>query len=152
MDREKCTVTIQRTLKAPIQLVWEAWTQGHHITNWWGPKGTSLQIEEHDFRVGGKWRYSMVMPNGQEFITEGIYKEIIEPTKLVTTADFRPMTEGVVLEVILKATGDDETEFIFNVIHPSEEYKIQQEKMGIYNGWGSVFDQLEDFLQEQQKE
>ena len=149
MNKEKCTVTIRRTLKAPIQLVWEAWTQGPHIANWWGPKGTSLNIEEHDFRVGGKWRYSMMMANGQEFITEGVYQEINAPTRLVTTADFRPMTEGVTLEVLLKEVGET-TEFTFNVIHPTEEYKIQQEKMGIYNGWGSVFDQLEEFLKDQQ--
>ncbi len=149
MNKEKCTVTIRRMLKAPIQLVWEAWTEGHHITNWWGPKGTTLKIEEHDFRVGGKWRYSMMMPNGQEFITEGVYREIAEPTRLVTTADFRPMTEGVILEVLLEDHGE-ETEFTFHVIHPTEEYKLQQEKMGIYNGWGSVFDQLEEFLKDQQ--
>ena len=93
----------------------------------------------------------MMMPNGQEFITEGVYKEIVETTRLVTTADFRPMTEGVILEVLLEDRGE-ETEFTFHVIHPTEEYKLQQEKMGIYNGWGSVFDQLENFLQDQQKE
>ena len=55
------------------------------------------------------------------------------------------MTEGVEIQSIFKADGD-KTDFTFNVIHPSEGYKIQQEKMGIQNGWGSVFNRLEDFL------
>ena len=40
----------------------------------------------------------------------------------------------------------DKTNFTFHVVHPTEEYKIQQEKMGILNGWGSVFDRLDTLL------
>ena len=42
----------------------------------------------------------------------------------------------------------NKTNFTFNVVHPTEEYKIQQEKMGILNGWGSVFDRLDEMLME----
>jgi len=52
----------------------------------------------------------------------------------------------VILEVILENKGD-QTDFTFNVIHETEEYKIQQEKMGIYNGWGSTFDRLQKLLE-----
>ncbi len=142
------TITIQRTFDAPIDLVWEAWTQAEHIVKWWGPKGMDTKIEHHEFKVGGKWKYVMAMPNGKDFIAEGEYIEIAAPNKLVTTANFLPMTEGVVMEVLLEADGE-KTAFIFNVIHPTEAYKIQQEKMGVYNGWGSVFDQLAQFLANQ---
>ena len=139
------TLTIEKIFNAPLQLVWDAWTQPEHIPNWWGPKGMNPKVIEHDFRVGGKWKYTMTMPNGQEFITEGTYKEIIEQQKLVTSADFKPMTEGVELHVYFEADGD-KTKFTFSVIHPTEEYCLQQEKMGFYNGWGSTFDRLNDFL------
>lgn len=144
-NTEKCTVTIKRIFDAPIQLVWEAWTTAEHIVNWWGPKGMKTTVQEHDFQEGGKWRYSMFMPDGREFISEGVYSEIIPPNRLVTSANFRPMTEGVILEVILEEKGE-QTYFTFNVVHPTEAYKIQQEKMGIYNGWGSVFDRLDSLL------
>lgn len=142
------TITIQRLLDAPIDLVWEAWTQAEHIVKWWGPKGMDTKIVYHEFKVGGKWKYVMAMPNGRDFIAEGKYQEITAPNKLVTTANFLPMTEGVVMEVLLESNGN-QTNFTFNVIHPTEEYKIQQEKMGVYNGWGSVFDQLAEFLANQ---
>ena len=87
----------------------------------------------------------VMMPDGNEFISEGVYSEIDPPNKLVTSANFRPMTEGVQLEVLLEAEGDT-THFTFNVIHPTAEYREQQEKMGIYNGWGGAFDRLEAFL------
>ena len=145
MSKENRTLTIERTFNTPLQLVWDAWTRPEHIIKWWGPKGMDTKVEVHDFKVGGHWKYIMKMPDGRDFIAEGQYKEIEAPIKLVTTADFRPMTEGVVLEVILEEKGD-QTQFTFNVVHQTEEYCKQQEAMGFYNGWGSTFDRLEELL------
>jgi len=136
------TITIKRTFDAPLKLVWEAWTQPEHIAQWWGPKGAAITVVEHNFTVGGAWKYTMPMPNGQEFISEGVYSEIVEFERICTSADFRPMTEGVELQIILAENGN-KTDFTFHVIHPTEEYCKQQEKMGIYNGWGSAFDRLD---------
>ena len=144
MDKAR-TVTIERTFNAPIELVWEAWTTPEHIAKWWNPQGTGTKILAHTFEVGGKWKFAMPMPNGQEFITEGTYTEIIELEKIASTADFKPMTEGVEIISLFKKKGN-QTEFTFHVVHPTAEYKIQQEQMGILNGWGSVFNRLDAFL------
>lgn len=144
---ENRTITMKRTFKAPLQLVWNAWTQPEHIAQWWGPKGVSITVVEHNFSVGGAWKYTMPMPNGKEFISEGVYSEIVEFEKICTSANFKPMTEGVELQILLAENGDD-TDFTFHVIHPTEEYAKQQEKMGIYNGWGSTFDRLQAMLEQ----
>ena len=141
------TVTLERTFNAPIKLVWKAWTQPEHIAQWWGPKGMDTKVIEHDFRVGGQWKYAMLMPDGNEFISDGVYSEIVELEKIFSSANFRPMTEGVEIQSLFEEFGD-KTKFIFNVIHPTEEYCKQQEKMGIMNGWGSVFDRLENYFSE----
>ena len=142
------TLSLKRTFHAPIQLVWEAWTQAEHIAQWWGPKGMDIDVIEHDFRVGGKWKYSMPMPDGNEFISEGVYSEIVEHEKIISSANFRPMTEGVEIQALFEENGD-KTEFTFNVVHPTEAYCKQQEEMGFYNGWGSVFDRLGEFLEKE---
>ncbi len=147
MDNTNRTITIKRTFDAPIALVWEAWSDPQHIAKWWNPRGEGTTIVAHSFVVGGKWKYSMLMPNGQEFIAEGTYTEITHLEKIASTANFKPMTEGVIIESMFKKNGT-KTDFTFNVIHPTEAYKIQQEKMGIMNGWGSVFTRLDEFLQE----
>ena len=139
------TVQIKRVFDAPISLVWEAWTIPEHIVQWWNPSGANTRIHKHEFKVGGEWKYSMPMPNGKEFIAQGIYIQIIHHEKICSKADFKPMTENVEIQSLFKAKGN-KTEFTFNVIHPTEAYRIQQEKMGIQNGWGSVFNRLEDFL------
>ena len=145
MSKENRTLTIQRTFNAPIALVWNAWTSAEHITQWWGPKGMETRVEFHELVVGGRWKYIMQMPDGSDFVAEGQYQEINAPNRLVTSADFKPMTEGVILEVILETQGSG-TKFTFNAIHHSEEYCKQQEAMGFYNGWGSTFDRLEEML------
>ena len=144
-DLAKRTLSLKKTFDAPIELVWAAWTQPEHIAHWWGPKGMRITVVEHNFKVGGKWKYVMPMPNGSEFISEGQYSEIVELEKIVTSANFRPMTEGVEIRALFEKNGN-KTNFTFSVIHPTEEYCRQQEKMGFYNGWGSTLDRLMEYL------
>jgi len=146
-QQDNRTISLNRTFNAPIELVWEAWTQSEHIAEWWSPKGIKTNVVEHNFKVGGKWKYIMPMPNGQEFIAEGEYTVIVEFERIVSSANFKPMTEGVEIQSLFKANGNN-TDFTFKVVHPTEEYKIKQEKMGIMNGWGSVFERLNILLKE----
>ncbi len=141
----KRVLTLKRTFNVSRQLVWEAWTRPEHIIQWWAPKGMKIEVIQHEFKVGGKWKYAMPMPDGSQFISEGMYSEIVKPEKIVTSANFIPMTEGVTLHVLFEEDGD-KTIFTFSVIHPTEEYCKAQEKMGFYNGWGSAFDRLEKYV------
>lgn len=140
-DLNSRTLTIEKTFNAPLKVVWEAWIQPDQIVKWWAPSGMNVKVVEHDFKVGGKWKYAMPMPDGSEFISEGTYKEIIEQEKIITSADFKPMTENVELIVLFEADGE-QTKFKFSVIHATEAYCKQQEEMGFYNGWGSAFERL----------
>jgi uncharacterized protein YndB with AHSA1/START domain len=141
----KRILTIKKTLNAPRKMVWDAWTNSDHIVRWWAPAGMAITVVKHEFKVGGEWKYIMPMPDGSEFISEGVYSEIVPFEKIVTSADFKPMTEGVVLHVLFEEAGD-KTNFTFSVVHSTEEYCTQQEKMGFYNGWGSAFDRMEKNL------
>ena len=144
-DLAKRILTIKKTFDAPVDLVWEAWTQPQHLVKWWAPKGMVVKIIKHDFKVGGEWKYTMPMPDGNEFVSEGVYSEIVKLRKIITSANFRPMTEGVEMRSLFEKDGE-KTHFTFSVVHPTEEYKIQQEKMGFYNGWGSTLSRLEALL------
>ena len=139
------TLIIERSFKSPLNSVWDAWKNPDKIVEWWGPKGMTTRVLIHDFNVGGQWKYAMNMPDGNEFITEGRYSNIVEGEKIASSADFKPMTEGVDILVILKSEAET-THFTFNVVHPSEEYCRQQKEMGFYKGWNSTFDRLESYL------
>lgn len=139
------TLTIKKVFDAPVKLVWEAWTNPDHIMKWWAPPGMKINMISYDFKVGGEWKFSMPMPDGNLFISEGTYLEIEQYKKIVTSADFKPMTEGVELHVLFEAL-DDKTNFTFSVIHVTEEYCKAQEEMGFYNGWGSALNRMETLI------
>lgn len=144
-DLNNRTLTIEKILDAPIDLVWEAWTDPKHVAQWWAPYGIPLEVLAYDFRVGGEWKYAMPMPDGNQFISEGSFKEIVDKKKIVTSADFKPMTEGVEMHISFEEDGE-KTHLTFSVVHETEEYCKQQEEMGFYNGWGSALDRLVSLL------
>lgn len=79
-DRE---LSITRTLNAPIELVWEAWTKPEHIINWWGPDGFSNTFYQVDLRRGGVWEFVMHGPDGTDYKNKNIFLEIIPQEKIV---------------------------------------------------------------------
>lgn len=50
-----------------------------------------------------------------------VYSEIVEPEKIVSSADFKPMTDGVEIQAIFEA-NQNKTNFNFKVVHPTVEY------------------------------
>ena len=144
-DFSKRVLVLVRTFNAPKKLVWEAWTQPEHIGQWWGPRGMTTKVEKMDFRVGGKWKYLMITADGKEFPASGVFSEIKEFEKIVSSADFEPVTHDVIISAVFEDLGD-KTKLTFSVIHPSEEYCTKQEKMGVMNGWGANFEGLEKYL------
>ena len=49
-------VVIERTLDAPIDVVWRMWTDGDEFARWYGPAGASIPVADIDARVGGRRR------------------------------------------------------------------------------------------------
>lgn len=142
---ESRTLTLEKMLNAPRELVWEAWTQPEHISNWWGPDGMETEVLEMDFRTGGRWKYIMTAPNGMKHPAEGIFSEIIQHERIETSADFSVVTHGVILIILFEEVGP-QTRLTLKVIHPTKEYRDKQEKMGVMSGWGSTFDRLYRYL------
>ncbi|HWK08338.1 MAG TPA: SRPBCC family protein [Puia sp.] len=79
-DRE---LILSRKLNAPVELVWEVWTQPEHIVNWWGPNGFTNTISTMDVSPGGEWNLVMHGPDGTDYKNKSIFKEIIPFKKLV---------------------------------------------------------------------
>ena len=44
---------IIRIYDAPVQAVWDAWTDPKQLAQWWGPRGFTLTTHSKDLRVGG---------------------------------------------------------------------------------------------------
>jgi uncharacterized protein YndB with AHSA1/START domain len=79
-DRE---LAVSRTFNAPIELVWETFTQPEHIKHWWGPTGFTNTISKMEVVVGGKWEFVMHGPDGTDFENANVYKEIVKHERIV---------------------------------------------------------------------
>lgn len=79
------SIVITRMYAAPPSVVFKAWTDPIELAQWWGPKGFTNPVCEIDRRVGGRWRIVMRAPDGAEYPCGGVYREIVEPNRLVFT-------------------------------------------------------------------
>ena len=78
-DRE---IVISRIIDAPRELVFEAFAEVRHLSQWWGPQGFTTTTRAFAFRVGGEWNFVMRGPDGtdyQEFIS---WTEITPPERI----------------------------------------------------------------------
>ena len=80
LDRE---IVLSRVFDAPRELVFAAWTKEEHLTKWFGPKGFTTKTRECDVRVGGRWRYDMIGPDGKVWDSRIVFLEIKAPELLV---------------------------------------------------------------------
>ncbi len=68
-----------RTFNAPVEMVWEIWTDPELVKRWWGPKNFASPVAKINFHVGGKSLVSMKAPKemgGQEFHSIWVYVKI----------------------------------------------------------------------------
>jgi uncharacterized protein YndB with AHSA1/START domain len=150
-DRE---IVITRVFDAPRELVFEAWTDPKHITQWWGPKGFTTRVTQLDLRPGGKWRYVMIGPDGTEYPATGTFREIIPPERIVTSDEFdegfeKVMNANLPRGMVMTAIFEDlagKTKLTLRIMHESVADRRKHEEMGVIAGWNSSLECLDEYL------
>ena len=93
--KNKTILTVEATIIAPIDKVWQYWTTPEHITKWnFASDDWHSPKAENDLRVGGKFSYNMAAKDGSfSFDFWGIYDEVSPKEHLaITLGDNRKMT------------------------------------------------------------
>jgi uncharacterized protein YndB with AHSA1/START domain len=81
-------VVLERSFDAPVDLIWQMWTNPEHFKAWYGPDGATIPVATMDVRVGGTRLVCMEMqsPNGpMQMWFSGEYREVVENKRLVYT-------------------------------------------------------------------
>jgi uncharacterized protein YndB with AHSA1/START domain len=86
---------ITRVFDAPRELVWQAFTKAEHLKHWWGPKGFKMLSCKLDLRPGGVFHYGMQAPNGGEMWGKWVFREIVEPERLIFVISFSDEQGGM---------------------------------------------------------
>ena len=63
-DHDNLTLTLIADFEAPIDRVWELWSDPRKLERWWGPPGYPATFEKHDLTPGGEVTYFMTGPEG----------------------------------------------------------------------------------------
>lgn len=93
------TIRIVREFDAPRARVFHAWTDPELVTQWLGPRSTTMQIEHWDAQTGGSWRYRAVRED-LDVGFFGSFHEVRADERLVQTFTFDGQPDGVSLETM----------------------------------------------------
>ncbi|WP_018155987.1 SRPBCC family protein [Demetria terragena] len=63
-DLDNNQLTMISDFAAPVERVWQVWSDPRQLEQWWGPPGYPAAVTEHDLTAGGKVRYFMTSPEG----------------------------------------------------------------------------------------
>ncbi len=157
MSDEQAWVKIERIFNAPIEDVWDMWTDPELFKKWYGPNGMSVPIAEMDVRVGGTRKINMAMDMPERKMSMwfiGVYKEVQRPLRLVYTESMcledgtliSPQAMGMpeghpdITEVVVDLRGDD-GKTVMTMVHIGVPEGTAGE-----GGWKQAFDKLASSL------
>lgn len=141
-------LVLDRVIEAPRAAIWRCWTEPQLLEQWFCPKPWYVTGSVLDFRPGGEFSCVMHGPAGEEVQTMGVFLEVEEGRKLISTDAFSPgwRPSGkpfMASEVTMEDEGEGRTRYIARAMHWNAETMKEHEAMGFHQGWGAAADQLE---------
>jgi uncharacterized protein YndB with AHSA1/START domain len=146
-------LVITRIFDAPRALVWKTWTEPDRVMRWWGPQYFTSPMAKIDLRVGGTYLYCMRSPEGQDFWSTGVYREIVAMTKIVASDSFADERGNVVPAVYYGMSSEFPMELLVTVTFEDlgDKTRLTLRHAGIpagemmeltEAGWNGSFDKL----------
>ncbi|MGA7938259.1 MAG: SRPBCC domain-containing protein [Kovacikia sp.] len=138
-------LTITRVFDAPRSLVFKVWTQPEHFSQWLGPKDFTAIACHMNVQVGGMYRACIRSPEGNDHWMQGVYREVIEPERLVFTFAWEDENNRPKHETLVTVTFEEQDnktlmtfqQAIFESIESRDSHNT---------GWSECFDRLTAYL------
>lgn len=159
---------ITRTLDAPREIVFSAWTEAEQLGRWFGPKGCVLDVLRFELEPGGVFHYRMRFPDGNSMCGRFTFEEIATPGLLVYRSGFAneegdlvraPFDARFPLEVrntltLLEENGRTEMKLVGEPVDATEDERafFAQMNASMNAGFSGTFDQLLAHLEVSRRE
>ncbi|WCL49124.1 SRPBCC domain-containing protein [Leptospira sp. GIMC2001] len=145
-------ISVIREYDAPIEMVFNSWTNSGSLDIWWGPNGFKNSTKSMDFKLGGKWIYTMLAPDGTIYPNCITYTEII-PNQLIrynhgSEEEISPEDFQVVVKFEKSEKG---TRISMTMTLPSKEAKDTAVKFGAVEGANQTLAKLNLFVDSELK-
>ena len=134
----KTVITVNSTVVAPVEKVWEYWTKSEHITQWNNASDDwCTSHAENDLRAGGSFVYRMEAKDGSfGFDFGGVYDSII-PNEYIeyTLGDGRKVT--------VKFEADGNKTKVTENFEAETTNTIEMQK----GGWQAILDNFKKYTE-----
>lgn len=132
-----------RLLDAPIKLVWDIWTKPEHIKNWWGPEGFTMTILKMDVKAGGQWNLVMHGPDGTDYPTRIIFREIEKHKRIV----YEQLTQFLCVATIEFQAREGKTFILWKMLFETREKLVEAAKLyGVVTGLKQTSKKLINYI------
>ena len=151
-------LVITRVFDAPRTLVFKAWTEPRRMQRWWGPTGFTAPVVKMDPRPGGTFHGCMRGPDGKDYWSKGVYREVVEPERIVSTDSFSDAEGNLVSPTEFGMSADWPAEALLTVTLTERDGKTtltmehgigsapEPEREMCRQGWNETLDKLEACL------
>lgn len=135
---EKTTVTVEATVNAPVEKVWEAWTSPKHITGWCSASDDwHAPYAENDVRKDGKFKTTMAAKDGSvSFDFEGRYTNV-QPHKLIEYA----IVDGRKVRIAFTQQGNATK--VTETFETEKENPVEMQR----GGWQAILDNFKRYVE-----
>ena len=140
-------LVVTRVYDAPVEQVWNAWSEPEQVMQWWGPEGFTSPVAEMDFREGETSLVCMRSPDGQDFYNTWTYQKIAPMQRIEFIMNFAdeagkrvdPVTLGLPPDlqqdvrhlITFRAVGQDKTEMTVTEFGYTSDQVLEISKMGL---------------------
>jgi uncharacterized protein YndB with AHSA1/START domain len=153
-DLDARTLTLVAEFDAPVERVWELWSDPRKLERWWGPPGYPATFERHELEPGGTVTYFMTSPEGERF--HGVWRVVaVDPPHSLDVEDSFADADGNVNpefptgQMRMRLTEDGgRTHMEIVSIHATFEDLQQVLDMGQAEGMKQAMGQMDAILAE----
>jgi uncharacterized protein YndB with AHSA1/START domain len=137
-------IVTTRKFDAPLELVFDVWTNPEHVRNWFAPFADEVTECSIDLRVGGSYHIVFVTPDGKECSFRGTFLEVEPPTRTVATWLFEGWPDADAVETVELHEKDGVTTLTMTMVFSDQAGRAHM--TGENGGQQSSFDKMEDYL------
>jgi uncharacterized protein YndB with AHSA1/START domain len=141
-------VVFSRLIAAPVDLVWEAWSDVRHLHEWFGPAGFSTTTQEFAFAPGGVWRFTMHGPDGTDYPNRIVFRTIEPKTRIVYANSWDlPDAPLDFIGVVTFTVEGNETRLVLHMTFANDAaMQTAVERYGVLNGGIETFERLAEYM------
>lgn len=145
LDRE---IVLARVINAPLEHVFDAWTDPEQLPEWFGPKGMTIKTHAIDIREGGSWRFDMIGADGARYDNRMTFLTIDRPRliELDHGSDKDDDPGKFRMLVTFDAQTDGKTVLTLRQMHPTRAQRDETIGFGAVEFGNQTLDKLAEHL------